>query len=64
MFGVVWGFDRLFFYKKRQARYAAAGKEYRDPAPVDWARSLFPVIFVVLLLRSFVAEPSASHRAR
>jgi signal peptidase I len=56
-FGVVWGLDRLFFFKKRQTRFAAAGEEYRDPAPVDWARSLFPVIFVVLLLRSFVAEP-------
>jgi signal peptidase I len=57
VFGVVWGLDRLLFYKKRQARFAAAGEEYRDPATVDWARSLFPVIFVVLLLRSFVAEP-------
>ena len=57
VFGVVWGVDRLLFYKKRQARFAAAGEEYCDPATVDWARSLFPVIFVVLLLRSFVAEP-------
>jgi signal peptidase I len=29
---------------------------YRS-VPVDWARSLFPVVLVVLLLRSFVAEP-------
>lgn len=57
VFGVVWGLDRLLFYKKRKARYDAAKEEYQDPAPVDWARSLFPVIFVVLLLRSFVAEP-------
>ena len=57
VFGVVWGLDRLFLYKSRKARYDASGEEYRDPAPVDWARSLFPVIFVVLLLRSFVAEP-------
>lgn len=57
VFGVVWGLDRLFLYQKRKARYSAAGEEYRDPAPVDWARSLFPVIFVVLLLRSFIAEP-------
>jgi signal peptidase I len=57
VFGVVWGLDRLFFYKNRKAKYDTAGEEYRDPAPVDWARSLFPVIFVVLLLRSFVAEP-------
>jgi signal peptidase I len=57
LFGVVWGLDRLFFYKQRKARFDAAGEEYQDPVTVDWARSLFPVIFVVLLLRSFVAEP-------
>ena len=57
LFGVVWGLDRLFLYKKRKARLDAAGVEYSDPVPVDWARSLFPVVFVVLLLRSFVAEP-------
>jgi len=57
LFGVVWGLDRLFLYKKRKARLDAAGEEYRDPVAVDWSRSLFPVVLVVLLLRSFVAEP-------
>ncbi|MGC1548935.1 MAG: signal peptidase I [Rhodanobacter sp.] len=57
VFGVVWGLDRLFLYKKRKSRLDAEGAEYRDPVPVDWARSLFPVVLVVLLLRSFVAEP-------
>jgi signal peptidase I len=57
LFGVVWGLDRLLLYKRRKARLDAAGAEYRDPIAVDWARSLFPVVFVVLLLRSFVAEP-------
>ena len=57
LFGVVWGLDRLFLYKQRKARLDAAGEEYRDPVPVDWSRSLFPVVLVVLLLRSFVAEP-------
>ena len=57
LFGVVWGLDRLFFYRRRKARLAAEGADYRDPAPVDWARSLFPVVLIVLLLRSFVAEP-------
>jgi signal peptidase I len=57
VFGVVWGLDRLFLYKKRKARLDAADDEYRDPMPVDWARSLFPVVLVVLLLRTFVAEP-------
>ncbi|AGG89344.1 signal peptidase I [Rhodanobacter denitrificans] len=57
LFGVVWGLDRLFLYQKRKARLEAAGEEYSDPMPVDWSRSLFPVVLVVLLLRSFVAEP-------
>ena len=57
VFGVVWGLDRLFLYKKRKARLDAAREDYRDPVAVDWARSLFPVILVVLLLRSFIAEP-------
>jgi len=57
LFGVVWGLDRLFLYKKRKARFAQAEDEYVDPVAVDWARSLFPVVLVVLLLRSFVAEP-------
>jgi signal peptidase I len=57
LFGVVWGLDRLFFYKRRKTRFDASGEAYQDPMAVDWARSLFPVIFVVLLLRSFVAEP-------
>lgn len=57
LFGVVWGLDRLFFYGSRKARAEAAGGEVREPVIVDWARSLFPVVLVVLLLRSFVAEP-------
>jgi signal peptidase I len=57
LFGVVWGLDRLFLYKRRKARLDAEGAEYSDPVAVDWSRSLFPVVLVVLLLRSFVAEP-------
>jgi signal peptidase I len=57
VFGMVWGLDRLFLYKKRKARLDAAGREYRDPVPVDWSRSLFPVVLIVLVLRTFVAEP-------
>ncbi|WP_426689087.1 signal peptidase I [Rhodanobacter ginsengiterrae] len=57
LFGVVWGLDRLFLYKKRKARLDAAGEDYHEPVAVDWSRSLFPVVLVVLLLRSFVAEP-------
>ena len=57
LFGVVWGLDRLFFYKSRKAKADAAGKDVHEPVLVDWSRSLFPVVLVVLVLRSFVAEP-------
>jgi signal peptidase I len=57
LFGVVWAFDRLFLFKGRKVRSEAAGEPLVDPWPTDWARSLFPVILIVLLLRSFVAEP-------
>jgi signal peptidase I len=34
---------------------AAAG--YKEPVLVEYARSFFPVILIVLLLRSFIVEP-------
>jgi len=69
--GVVWLLDRLFLFKGRQARAealaAAAGSDaerqqrmteaLREPILVEYARSFFPVILIVLLFRSFLAEP-------
>ena len=57
LFGVIWGLDRLFFYSKRKALLDASGKTYRDPVLVDWSRSMFPVLLIVLVLRTFVVEP-------
>ncbi|GAB3041241.1 MULTISPECIES: signal peptidase I [Oleiagrimonas] len=57
LFGLVWGLDRAFLYRARKRRAEETGKDYRDPWPVDWSRSLFPVVLLVLVLRSFVAEP-------
>ena len=34
-----------------------AGAAAKEPLPVQYARSLFPVILVVLVIRSFVVEP-------
>jgi signal peptidase I len=50
--GFVWLFDRLLFAPRRRA----AGIT-REPVLVDYARSFFPVIVVVLVLRSFLYEP-------
>lgn len=53
--GLIWAIDALFFAAKRRAR--AAGGEVVEPLIVEYARSFFPVIFIVLLIRSFIAEP-------
>ena len=53
--GGIWLLDRLFFAGKRAA--AAGDEPAREPVLVDYARSLFPVIFIVLIVRSFIAEP-------
>jgi signal peptidase I len=51
--GVVWGFDALLLRKKR----LAADADAQDPTIVEYARSFFPVLLLVLVLRSFLAEP-------
>ncbi len=48
--GVIWLVDYLFFQKKR----ASAADE---PVIVEYAKSFFPVILLVFVIRSFVAEP-------
>ena len=69
--GIIWALDRAFFAAGRQARAEALGaaggteaerqqrmlEAAREPAIVEYARSFFPVILIVLLFRSFLAEP-------
>lgn len=52
--GLVWLLDACWLRRRRRVR---KGDEAREPWPVDWSRSLFPVLALVLVLRSFVAEP-------
>lgn len=52
--GVIWAIDHLLFAKARSARHGEAAKE---PLLVEYSRSFFPVIFIVLIIRSFIAEP-------
>lgn len=47
--GLIWLVDLLFFKRKRQG-----GPE---PKLVDYARSFFPILLIVCLLRSFIVEP-------
>ncbi|WP_148254727.1 signal peptidase I [Aidingimonas lacisalsi] len=66
--GLIWLFDSLWWKRGRKARLASAESEgtldektrnklAKDPWLVDYARSFFPVLLVVLLLRSFLVEP-------
>lgn len=50
--GVVWGVDSWLFARRRREAGIA-----KDPVAVDYARSFFPVIVIVLVLRSFLYEP-------
>ncbi len=52
--GLIWLVDALFFARRRRERL---GEQARQPLVVEYARSFFPVIFIVLLIRSFLAEP-------
>ena len=51
--GVIWLIDALAF---RPARLSL-NPEAEDPTLVEYAKSFFPVLLVVLVLRSFLAEP-------
>jgi signal peptidase I len=56
----VWGLDRAFFAGRRQRAAAAVGtpaERVREPIAVEYARSFFPVILLVLVIRSFLFEP-------
>ncbi|MCW8196460.1 signal peptidase I [Proteobacteria bacterium 005FR1] len=43
--------------KQQKAREAARATALREPAPVEYAKSFFPVLAIVLVLRSFIVEP-------
>jgi signal peptidase I len=63
--GLVWLVDALWFAPRRLAAAPApepgteaqAPAKPREPVIVDYSKSFFPVILLVLLLRSFLAEP-------
>lgn len=58
--GAVWAIDHLFVRKSREkAMFKGVGGEMTLPEPgtVDYARSFFPVAFIVLIVRAFIFEP-------
>jgi signal peptidase I len=50
--GVIWLIDHLLFANARNKSGAT-----EEPIVVEYAKSFFPVLFIVLMLRSFVIEP-------
>lgn len=48
--GLVWAFDTLILAKARPQGKA-------EPLVVEYSKSFFPVLAIVLVLRSFIAEP-------
>src|SRR4026208_1003058 len=58
--GVIWALDAWLWKPQRLERAAAAGvaaENVREPIVVEYARSFFPVILIVLVIRSFLFEP-------
>jgi signal peptidase I len=58
--GVIWAADAAFFARHRRLAAASAGTpsdRVREPLAVEYARSFFPVIILVLVIRSFLFEP-------
>ena len=68
--GVIYLLDVWLLKPKRRQRFAAteantqegldpvtSEKLLKEPWPVDYARSFFPVLLVVLVVRSFIIEP-------
>ncbi len=59
--GLIWAVDALFFERKRRAltvpTEGLSNNAPKDPIVVEYAKSFFPVIFIVLIIRSFLAEP-------
>ncbi len=49
--GIIWGLDRLVFRPRRDEA------DVSEPVIVEYARSFFPILLIVLLVRSFLFEP-------
>jgi signal peptidase I len=56
--GLIWALDAWYFRPRRlQAAAPADAASVAEPVLVEYARSFFPIILIVLLIRSFLFEP-------
>lgn len=54
--GLIWAVD-AFVFKPKRLKAATPTLPATEPKLVEYARSFFPILLVVCVLRSFVAEP-------
>lgn len=50
--GIIWGMDAWLFRARRNG-----AQDKAEPIIVEYARSFFPILLIVLLVRSFLFEP-------
>ena len=55
--GLVWFVDARLFRPRRLAGSGSAAGSAPEPVVVEYARSFFPIILLVLVIRSFLYEP-------
>ena len=59
--GLIWAFDAAVLKRRRMSpgglSAAADGAVAREPVIVEYSRSFFPILLLVLVLRSFLFEP-------
>lgn len=57
--GVVWALDVLFWRPKRMMNVISSPRDEfgQEPWWIEYSRTFFPILLVVLILRSFLAEP-------
>lgn len=57
LFAAIWAVDRVCLRRRRQRAAAADGKARREPWAIGWVRSMLPVLLLVGVFRTAVAEP-------
>ena len=55
--GSIWALDMLLLKPRRASGGTANSVATPEPVVVEYARSFFPIILLVLLVRSFLFEP-------
>jgi signal peptidase I len=53
--GAIWGVDALVFRRRREPE--GTGPAAKEPWLVEISRSFFPIVLIVLIVRSFAYEP-------